>query len=805
MKKNHSHAPSVYLYFASIITILGGASCTSFKPAPEQEIKYRIPATELLATETTGYLKDIHPIFSNRCVVCHACVDAPCQLHLDSYPGVRRGATFSRMGTNIFESSPTRDKDAQTTTEWRSKGFFPIINETSPETKDTAKDPTKDPNDRLKNSILYQLIEQGFDHNQPGFSLDELKDHRSEKNTCPQTPLHTKKFIDRYPAAGMPYGLPGLDPLAFETLRNWIAEGAPGPTAEEVRQLTEASRPDILNEWETFFNESLKSRLTARFIYEHAFMAHIHFEGTPDDEFFELVRSRTALPEPVDEIVTSRPYDSPGTDKKSRPITVYYRFKKVTQTLVRKTHILWELGPSQLLSLKMLFMETPWSPEGDLNLTDPGYRSTNPFEYFQQIPAEIRYRFMIQNSRLIVNSMIRGPVCSGRIATNAIRDHFWVFFLDPAADVTVKEPTIGLYEWAPLGSKFPWDLPAASKNYNQAMRQYKREGFSLDDIWKGEGNNPNAILTILRHETSATVHYGPQGGLPGTVWVLNFSNFERIYYNLVVDFKPWGSEIHKLATWNSMSSHRAEAEERFISLLPKKYRNQVRSQWTHGFGGIFENRSKKKYSDGIPTKIPVDPESPFESLLEQLLEAMPSSVLGDTHMLAAFGKAPDEITHETSDEIPPQISNIEHWEKALSALSQKRNIPFAQFLPNILFIRLENQPYTLISNRSYAFNNIVTLGPLAYEPEKDTVAAFRGLFGDRPELFIDLSLEQADSFLKDLLLIHTQNQWARFKETYGIRRNNPVFWQMLDWFHNWDHQAAPLEAGVFDVNEYDIN
>jgi len=693
------------------------------------------------------------------------------------------------MGTNIFESSPTRDKDARTTTEWRSKGFFPVINEISP-------DP-KDPIDHLKNSILYQLIEQGFEHNQSGFGLDELNDHRAEKNTCPQTPLHTKKFIENHPAAGMPYGLPALDPLSFETLRNWIAEGAPGPTTEEAYRLTEPSNPDILNEWETFFNETLKSRLTARFIYEHAFMAHIHFEGTPDDEFFELVRSRTPFPETIDEIVTPRPYDSPGTSKKGRPISVYYRFKKVTQTLVRKTHILWELGPSQLLFLKMLFIETLWNPEGDLNLTDPGYHSTNPFEYFQQIPAEIRYRFMIENSRLIVNSMIRGPVCSGRIATNAIRDHFWVFFLDPAADVTVREPTIGLYEWAPLGSKFPWDLPAASKNYNQAMRHYKKEGFSLADIWKGEGHNPNAILTVLRHETSATVHYGPQGGLPGTVWVLNFSNFERIYYNLVVDFKPWGSEIHKIATWNSMSSHRAEAEERFISLLPKKYRSQVRSQWTHGLGGIFENHSKKKYSDGIPAKIPVDPESPFESLLSQLLETMPSPILGNSPMLATFEK--------TSDELPAHISTIEDWEKALSALSQKKNILFAQFLPNILFIRLENQPYTFISNRSYAFNNIVTLGPLAYEPEKDTVATFRGLFGDRPELFIDLSLERADSFIKDLLLIHTQNDWIHFKETYGIRRNNSIFWQTLDWFHSWAHQNSPLEAGVFDVSEYDIN
>lgn len=772
-----------YLAPFTLLIALSQFSCSSSKLTEEPSRQNRKPSTELLALTEDRYIKEIHPIFSNRCVVCHTCVDAPCQLHLDSYTGTQRGATHSAMGSNLFEVNPTRDKDAKTTQEWRDKGFFAVLQERNIEL------PPATPDENLKDSILYTLIEQGFQHNQAGFDLHALEDHYHRDNLCVATPELARTYRERYPSAGMPYGLPALDLISFETLKNWIADGAPGPSEEATHLLQEPSHPEILDEWNQFLNGSLKARLAARFIYEHAFMAHIHFEGTPDQEFYEIVRSRTPFPEAIDEIVTPRPYDAPKAP-------IYYRFKKVAQTIVRKTHILWELGPHQLQALRNLFLETPWTPQDDSQLIDPGYQSTNPFEYFSQIPAEVRYRFMIQNSRLIVNSMIRGPVCSGRIATNAIRDHFWVFFLDPAADVTVREPTIGRYEWAPLGEKLSSDLPAARKNYNRAMERYKPEGFSISDIWKGDGTNRNAVLSILRHETSATVYYGPLGGEPRTAWILNFSNFERIYYNLVVDFKPWGNQFHKLATWNTMSTHRSEAEERFISFLPKKFRKQARSEWTHGLGGVFENYTKKSFSDGIRSQVSVEEIAPIQNLLRQLIGQMSPKVLGDLDPLSEFPK----LTFEPANE----IRSIEDWEKTLSYISQKKDLKFPQFMPNILFFRIEDKPYTLITHRAYAFNNLVTLNDLAYEPDRDIIAAFRGLYGDRPELFIDLSLRRANLFIKNLLSVKTESDWNILKNTYAIRRNNPRFWELLDWFHSWDQKSSPLEAGVFDVSQYDI-
>ena len=38
-----------------------------------------------------SYRKQIEPILERRCVVCHACYDAPCQLKLGSWEGIARG------------------------------------------------------------------------------------------------------------------------------------------------------------------------------------------------------------------------------------------------------------------------------------------------------------------------------------------------------------------------------------------------------------------------------------------------------------------------------------------------------------------------------------------------------------------------------------------------------------------------------------------------------------------------------------------------------------------------------------------
>ncbi|GAL09315.1 fatty acid cis/trans isomerase [Vibrio astriarenae] len=86
-----------------------------------------------LSTDAAAYyVNDVKPIIDNRCVVCHACYDAPCQLKMSSPEGIDRGASKALVyqGTRLVASTPTRlFEDAVTTQQWRDFDFHPVLNE----------------------------------------------------------------------------------------------------------------------------------------------------------------------------------------------------------------------------------------------------------------------------------------------------------------------------------------------------------------------------------------------------------------------------------------------------------------------------------------------------------------------------------------------------------------------------------------------------------------------------------------------------------------------------------------------------
>src|ERR1700716_3155589 len=76
------------------------------------------------AAPAPEYEHDIRPLMERRCLVCHGCYDAPCQLKLDSYQGVVRGASKTRVyeSARLVPAAPSRlFEDAQTTAAWRAR------------------------------------------------------------------------------------------------------------------------------------------------------------------------------------------------------------------------------------------------------------------------------------------------------------------------------------------------------------------------------------------------------------------------------------------------------------------------------------------------------------------------------------------------------------------------------------------------------------------------------------------------------------------------------------------------------------
>jgi len=65
------------------------------------------------------------------------------------------------------------------------------------------------------------------------------------------------------------------------------------------------------------------------------------------------------------------------------------------------------------------------------------------------------------------------------------------------------------------------------------MQRLYAKGLPLRSIWAGEKPSDAPLLTIYRHFDSASVHKGSLGEEPRTMWLIDYAQFERIYYTLV--------------------------------------------------------------------------------------------------------------------------------------------------------------------------------------------------------------------------------------------------------------------------------
>ena len=108
-------------YMASLLVAIFLASFVGIRSCNSQ------PAQSL-----DNYFTRIQPIFDKRCVACHSCYNAPCQLNLQSYSGLVRGANKLNVyeGSRTNSVAPTRlDIDGHSVADWRAKGFFDVLGE----------------------------------------------------------------------------------------------------------------------------------------------------------------------------------------------------------------------------------------------------------------------------------------------------------------------------------------------------------------------------------------------------------------------------------------------------------------------------------------------------------------------------------------------------------------------------------------------------------------------------------------------------------------------------------------------------
>ena len=741
----------------------------------------------------------MQPIFERRCIACHGCLGSPCNLKLDSYAGAERGAFGINPYATRLTAAPRTDMDAAHSVEaWRARGFYPVLMQ--PATSDAPADQSAE--SRRAGSLMLRFLEAGNAHNQPGFSRAALAGSRAQRyaDTCPSTPDAAASLLAANPAMGMPYGLPAIDAADFAVLERWIEAGAPGPSPAQRAAAAAPANGDEVARWEAFFNSpDPRRQLVARFIFEHVFLAAIVLDASPGERF-RLVRSTTPPGEPVAVIGTALPYDDPyayaGVER------FWYRLEKLTAAPMQKNLFLWRLGEPDLARIEALFFgaDGPGADWPDDAPLDPPWGVGNPFSVFRAIPAQARYRFLLEYAETITSGVIYGPVCNGQTATYAVKDQFWVFFVDPAADPSVQDPALGLATWDALMDRSVLGNADYVRAYNASLAKLRPQGWTPDAIWDGDGSNPNAWLTVMRHNTNVSVLTGGRGGTPRTLWLMSYSGLERMYYDTVASFEYFGGDLSKLETLLFFNFLRQEFEDNFLRLLPPAAREPIRHTWTQGVGSLGLELIPFPQGEAPAAASGSDAKRALRALIEQVKARFPPAIAGP----------PDGLNPDLKPalDLSAPIESVADWEQALSTLTVVEGQPFTRFLPSVILLRLDGdgdpRVYSLVVNRVYKSQYTLMFQDGQALPELYSLSAYPTIVNGFPNLFVHLDLDQAGPFLRDLSRVASAADWDAFAAHYGILRNSQALWPFYDWINAWNLRERGSAAGYLDLSDYDV-
>lgn len=748
---------------------------------------------------TGQYSTDIRPIFIKKCIACHACYDAPCQLKLDTPEGLLRGRTEVAVydGARLDAIAPSRlFTDALTEQAWRQRGFSSVLSGAKQEGS--------------ASSLLYRMLKLRRDN--PFIANHRIPDAIElgvgRENLCPQ-PDQFEDYAAKRPKQGMPLGLPALSTAEMATVKAWLDDGAVTDMVEP--ELSAQERAAILR-WETFLNGPGKRQaLLSRYLFEHLFIADLHFTESGSQQFFSLIRSSDRPGQKAHPVATVRPND---------PVegAFYYRLVVNKESLVHKTRITYALNPAKLARIRDLFLSLPWAPESLPDYSEQA--ASNPFLTFAALPASARYRFMLDDAEYFIRTFIRGPVCRGQVATGVIRDRFWTLFLDPEQDAYLTNkayrqqvsPLLGL----PAANH---DFLAAGKawlNYfdnrnrytrsrSEFYRQHRPQGFALADIWHGDSgaaniNNRSALLTVFRHHDSASVVQGFQGDYPQTMWVMDFPLLERTYYELVVNFNVFGSVAHQAQTRLYFDLIRNEGEHNLLAFLPARYRAPLLKSWYQDGGQLKLKLVYAELDKQAPSQVKIEGDSPVREFARQVRASLGVAAGPNDRLNRCQNKACYPATFDpTQRQVEQALRQLSLW--------PARVLPVINWLPEVSFVHVvasngRRSVYTLIRDRAHSNVAFMFGESLRLQPEKDRITVMPGTVGSYPNFIFTVPEAEAGAFVAALQGVSLQADFNAVVRRWGLRRTRDDFWDIFHDITAIQRAEDPIQAGIFDLNRY---
>ena len=767
-----------------------------------------------LSDKKIDYIKDVKPILDKRCVVCHSCYNSPCQAKFSSFEGVDRGGSKIEVYAKrwLFEGEPTRlFVDKNQTADWQEKDFFSLT--------------SSDAKEGYNNSIMAHMLHDRKVHNK--FDATYIAERKDL--ICAQGLNEVTQYQNRADNNGMPFGFPSLKEEEYQTIMQWLAQGAKRPLLENEKKLKTPSEPAQveINRWEKFLNNpDAKHVMTARYLYEHYFLAHLMFSSAPN-EFYQLIRSSTSAPKKPNTLKTLRPYDKPEIE------TFYYRFEKIHSTIVHKTHMVVEFDEEEFTRINNLFIDTKWLKEPHVMSYDNEEENANPFLIYAQIPPDSRYRFMLDHNEYFVRTFIRGPICKGNIALSVIRDHFWIIFQNPEYDIGANRPEFLQQQEQNLrlpiekGSGYfsLWALDYVDqiadigeeykdkykRYYDAKMRQiveFYPDGMPLDSIWKGRRAKDAPALTAYRHYDSGSVLKGTLGKLPKTIWLMDYAQLERLYYTLVAGFDVYGSVSHQMEVRRYMDFFRLEGELNYLSYLPSKSRGELLEEYYQGKGIVKDIQSKDEagYTAKIRAQYPFKTDSVKQEFIENLV---------DRHFIKEANIYFDKINYFRRGEKVPSLPQTYASEadliQGLRSLT-KAGTGFIKYMVgtdvNLAYIRVKmkdgrNIVGTFIVNRWHDNVNALLKEKKRFNSAKDTLDVLEGSVGSYPNAFFVVKEEELPDFFDMVQNFNLEDEtYLNKAKKYAISRSDKDFWKHYDWFQNRFNEDEPRESGLYDLNRY---
>lgn len=751
---------------------------------PSEPTRFNTPRAP--AANDISYTQVVQPVLEKRCVVCHACYDAPCQLKTTSWEGIARGANKTQVydATRLLAGAPSRlYVDAHETSVWRGKGFFPVLNEHA----------TQTPEANRTAGLMHRLLMLKEQHPMPtsGTASADLDFSIDRAQTCPAG-AEIDAYEQRNPQGGMPFGLPGVSRAEHEILTRWIEQGAPAepdaPPSAKARQR--------VAQWERFFNgESLKEQLFARYAYEHLFLAHLFFDDNGSREYFKLIRSSTPPGQAASDVATRRPVDDPGVAR------VYYRLVPERESIVAKTHMPYRLDDKRMARWRSLFLQPDYAVD-----KLPGYdaqTAANPFKTFEALPVFARYSFMLDEAEFTIMGFIKGPVCRGQMALDVIDDRFWVFFQAPTKDYdeamarqlageddllrlpTGSSNTGLLAPWVHYAELEKGYLQAKSKALQRRIDGGMRLDLSL--VWDGGAErNANASLTVMRHFDSATVVKGLVGEQqPKTAWVIGYPLLERIHYLLVALYDVYGNMGHQLNSRLYMDFLRMEGEFNFLILLPKDQRTVVRDSWYRG-----DSVSTREQVYGGPAHLDADTAIRYRT----------QDAKGELLNMLGSRMAPLTAAQFPGLETVPDAALRAQLLKL--AAVRGASLSLANEI-SVLAVEQPGQPtrwFSLLRDTGHNSVSYFLREKGELRPDENTLTVVPGILGAYPNAFYRVQARELPAFTEALGKLATEADYAAFSERFAVRRTNPGFWAFSDAMLAAYLDAQPLQAGVLDYN-----